>query len=99
MPTYVYECTRCGHSFEKFHGISAKTPKRCPECRCAVRRKIGTGAGILFKGSGFYQTDYRSDGYKKEAKAEQGSAGKETPPKKEKTSAATSSSSQKSVSA
>lgn len=75
MPTYEYECTKCGHEFELFHAISAEPPKRCPKCRCKVRRKIGTGAGLLFKGSGFYITDYRSEGYKKAAKAEQGGGG------------------------
>ena len=71
MPTYEYECKKCGFSFERFQSISAPAPKRCPECRCAVRRKIGTGGGLLFKGSGFYITDYRSEGYKRAAKAEQ----------------------------
>ena len=72
MPTYEYECGRCGHTFEKFHSISAVPPKRCPECRGKVSRKIGTGAGLLFKGSGFYITDYRSEGYKKASQAESG---------------------------
>jgi putative FmdB family regulatory protein len=72
MPTYEYECTRCGHRFEKFHSISGPAPKRCPECRCKVKRMISGGAGLLFKGSGFYTTDYRSDGYKKASKADQG---------------------------
>lgn len=75
MPTYEYECTRCGHTFEKFHSISGPAPKRCPECRCKVKRKISGGAGLLFKGSGFYITDYRSDGYKKASKADQGGGG------------------------
>lgn len=70
MPTYEYECGRCGHTFEKFHSISATPPKRCPECRGKLKRKVGTGAGLLFKGSGFYITDYRSEGYKKASKAE-----------------------------
>lgn len=72
MPTYEYECTKCGHTFEKFHSISAEPPKRCPKCRCKVRRKVGTGGGLIFKGSGFYITDYRSEGYRKASKAEQG---------------------------
>ncbi len=75
MPTYEYECNRCGHSFEKFHSISATPPKRCPKCRGKVRRRVGMGAGLLFKGSGFYITDYRSEGYKKAAKSEQGDGG------------------------
>ncbi len=74
MPTYEYECLRCGHAFEKFHSISAPPPKRCPKCRGKVRRRIGMGAGLLFKGSGFYITDYRSEGYKKASKAEQSGA-------------------------
>ncbi len=75
MPTYEYECNRCGHDFEMFHSISATPPKRCPKCRGKLVRRIGTGAGLLFKGSGFYITDYRSDSYKKASKAEQGGGG------------------------
>jgi putative FmdB family regulatory protein len=75
MPTYEYECTKCGHVFEKFHSISAEPPKRCPECRCLVKRRLSGGAGLLFKGSGFYITDYRSEGYKKASKADQGGGG------------------------
>lgn len=70
MPTYEYECRKCGHTFEKFQRISEPPAKRCPECRGSVRRVLGGGAGLLFKGSGFYITDYRSDGYKKSAKAD-----------------------------
>ncbi len=73
MPTYDYECLQCGHNFELFHGITAPLPP-CPECGQQVRRKIGTGAGLLFKGSGYYITDYRSDSYKKASKAEQADA-------------------------
>lgn len=80
MPTYEYECTRCDHSFEVFHSISAEPPKRCPKCRAKVRRRIGTGGGLLFKGSGFYITDYRSDNYKKASKSEQSSAEKKAEP-------------------
>ncbi len=68
MPTYEYECTKCGHIFEKFHSMLAEPVKRCPKCRCKVRKLLGTGAGIIFKGSGFYQTDYRNDAYNKAAK-------------------------------
>ena len=79
MPTYEYECMRCGHEFELFQSISEEPRKRCPQCRGKVQRKIGTGAGLLFKGSGFYITDYRSDSYKKAAKAESSSSsGKES---------------------
>ncbi|MBN1269912.1 MAG: zinc ribbon domain-containing protein [Kiritimatiellae bacterium] len=70
MPTYEYECLRCGHEFELFQSISDKPRSRCPKCRGKVRRRIGTGAGVLFKGSGFYSTDYRSESYKRAAKAE-----------------------------
>jgi putative FmdB family regulatory protein len=68
MPTYDYECDACGHSFEKFQSITAPAVRKCPECgKRKVRRLIGTGAGVIFKGSGFYQTDYRSESYKKAA--------------------------------
>jgi putative FmdB family regulatory protein len=67
MPTYEYECTKCGYEFERFQNMSDEPLKRCPKCRCKVRRLIGSGAGIIFKGSGFYETDYRSDSYKKDA--------------------------------
>ena len=68
MPTYDYECQACDHRFEKFQSITAPSIRKCPECgKLKVRRLIGTGAGIIFKGSGFYQTDYRSESYKKAA--------------------------------
>lgn len=68
MPTYDYECDACGHRFELFQSISADPEKKCPECKkLKLRRLIGTGAAVVFKGSGFYQTDYRSDSYKKSA--------------------------------
>ncbi len=70
MPTYEYECTKCAHVFERFQSMHAEPVKRCPVCRCKVRRLFGAGAGILFKGSGFYQTDYRSEGYRKSAERE-----------------------------
>jgi putative FmdB family regulatory protein len=72
MPTYEYECGKCGYEFERFQRINEPPAKRCPKCKGGVRRKIGTGAGLLFKGSGFYITDYRSEGYRKAAKAESG---------------------------
>ena len=69
MPTYEYECPKCGHTFEEFQSMSDEPVKVCPECKGRkVRRLIGGGAGILFKGSGFYGTDYRSDSYKKREK-------------------------------
>jgi putative FmdB family regulatory protein len=71
MPTYDYLCDSCGHEFESFESITADPRRDCPECKQpSLRRKIGPGAAILFKGSGFYQTDYRSESYKKAAKAE-----------------------------
>ena len=59
MPTYAYECRKCGHQFEKFQPITAEPVKTCPKCRGKVARMLTTGAGIIFKGSGFYQTDYK----------------------------------------
>ena len=75
MPTYEYKCTACGHAFEKFHSITAAPITKCPGCgKSKVKRLIGTGAGLIFKGSGFYITDYRSDGYKNAAKADTSSS-------------------------
>ena len=76
MPTYEYVCSKCGHEFEKFQSIADKPLTICPEDRCArkkwgrgkVKRKISAGGGLLFKGSGFYITDYRSEKYKESAK-------------------------------
>ncbi len=69
MPTYDYECENCGHQFEQFQSITAKPTRKCSECgKMKLRRLIGAGAGIIFKGSGFYQTDYRSDSYKEAKK-------------------------------
>ncbi|MFH1570622.1 MAG: zinc ribbon domain-containing protein [Gemmatimonadota bacterium] len=75
MPTYEYECKKCGQRFEEVQSIKAAPLKRCPREGCGgrVQRLIGGGGGLLFKGSGFYITDYRSDSYKKAAKAETGS--------------------------
>jgi len=71
MPTYDYICDSCGHEFEAYERITSQPQTECPECKLPqLRRKIGPGAVILFKGSGFYQTDYRSDSYKKAAQAE-----------------------------
>ena len=72
MPTYEYECKKCGHQFEQFQSITAEPLTRCQKkgCRGRVRRLISSGAGLLFKGSGFYITDYRSDSYKKAEKAD-----------------------------
>lgn len=76
MPTYDYECTACGHTLEIFQGINDPKITKCPECgKNKLERQFGTGAAIVFKGSGFYQTDYRSDSYKKAAKADKPSDG------------------------
>ena len=71
MPTYDYECRECGHRWELFQQMSANPQRKCPECgRLRARRLIGPGAGFIFKGSGFYQTDYRSQAYSDDAKAD-----------------------------
>lgn len=71
MPTYDYRCNACGHEFELFQSMKETSKKKCPVCaKNALVRLIGTGACVLFKGSGFYETDYRSDSYKKAAKSE-----------------------------
>ena len=70
MPTYEYKCLACGHHFEMFQKMKDEPIKKCPKCEGKVKRLIGAGAGTIFKGSGFYQTDYRSDSYKKKAAAE-----------------------------
>ena len=71
MPTYEYKCSACGHGFEEFQPISSKPIRKCPKCgKLAVNRLISTGGGIIFRGSAFYQTDYRSESYKAGAKKE-----------------------------
>ena len=71
MPTYEYRCGACAHEFELFQSMKDSPKRKCPECgKNALERLIGTGAAVLFKGSGFYQTDYRTDSYKKGEKAE-----------------------------
>ncbi|EMI53692.1 FmdB family zinc ribbon protein [Rhodopirellula sallentina] len=71
MPTYDYLCEACGHELEIFQGINDDPETKCPECKKKkLKRQFGTGAAIVFKGSGFYQTDYRSESYKKGAKAD-----------------------------
>src|SRR3954469_17211271 len=75
MPTYEYKCTACGHAFEQFQSMSAPPVKKCPQCgKAKVKRLLGTGAGIIFKGSGFYITDYRDSSYKDKSKAESGAS-------------------------
>ena len=88
MPTYEYVCKKCGHEFEARHSIAAPALKTCPEDQCAkkkwgrgkVVKKIGDGAGLLFKGGGFYITDYRSEGYKSAAKKDVAPAKAEAKP-------------------
>ena len=71
MPTYDYRCGACSHEFELFQSMRDSVKKKCPECgKLALERLIGTGAAVMFKGSGFYETDYRSESYKKGAEAE-----------------------------
>jgi putative FmdB family regulatory protein len=67
MPTYEYKCNVCGNHFDKFESINSKPGAKCPVCGGAAKRLISAGAGLIFKGSGFYATDYRSSSYKKEA--------------------------------
>src|SRR5215470_10673901 len=96
MPTYDYSCDACHHEFEQFESITAEPQKKCPKCKKnKLRRLFGAGGGLIFKGSGFYQTDYRPDSYKKAAEADKpksesssDSASKETSPKAESKSEA-----------
>ena len=75
MPTYDYHCDACEHEFEHFQTITSPLLKTCPECgKNRLRRLFGTGAALVFKGSGFYTTDYRSDKYKEAAKADKSSS-------------------------
>jgi len=90
MPTYDYVCEACDHEFELFQSITAAAKRKCPKCgRMKLRRRIGPGAAIVFKGSGFYSTDYRSESYKKGAaaakKAKSGSKEKKGKADKKKT--------------
>lgn len=74
MPTYDYVCEDCGYNFEEFQSITAEPLTKCPKCKGHVRRLIGAGNGFLFKGNGFYITDYRSKSYKEDMKKETGPA-------------------------
>ncbi len=75
MPTYEYRCSKCGWEFEEFQSITAKPVRKCPHCgRLAVDRLISAGAGVIFRGSGFYETDYRSASYQEAAKKEKPAA-------------------------
>ena len=79
MPTYDYVCDACEHKFEHFQSIKDDPLKKCPECKKPkLRRLIGAGAAIVFKGSGFYQTDYRSESYKKRAEADKPASSSES---------------------
>lgn len=78
MPTYDYICDNCGHQFEEFQSITAGALRKCKKCgKNKLKRLIGTGAGVIFKGSGFYETDYRSESYKKGEKSEKSTADKD----------------------
>ena len=73
MPTYEYECETCGHCFETFQSMTEEPIRKCPSCgRKKVRRLIGRGGAVIFKGSGFYSTDYRSPEYQSKSRAEGG---------------------------
>jgi putative FmdB family regulatory protein len=77
MPTYEYQCDACEHNFDEFQSMSEPALTKCPKCgKKKLRRVFGAGAAVIFKGSGFYQTDYRSDSYKQAAKADQEASGK-----------------------
>ena len=79
MPTYEYECDACKHKFDEFQSMSDPKLKKCPKCgKSKLRRLFGTGAAVIFKGSGFYQTDYRSKSYQDAAKAEKDSSSPKT---------------------
>ncbi len=97
MPTYDYECDACGHAFELFQRITESAKKKCPECKkMKLRRLFGTGAALVFKGSGFYKTDYRSESYKKAAEADKKSAEKSSEKSSDSSKSSKSSSSEKS---
>ena len=79
MPTYDYECDACGHEFELFQSINDSVKRKCPECgKLKLRRLFGTGAAVVFKGSGFYQTDYRSESYQKAAEKDKKASSKKS---------------------
>ena len=81
MPTYDYECKACEHRFEVFQSITSEALRKCPVCgKPKLRRIIGPGAAIVFKGSGFYKTDYRSESYRKAAAAESGGSSEKAAP-------------------
>jgi len=79
MPTYEYECQKCGHRFEEFQSMKDAPLTKCPQCKGKVKRLIGAGAGLIFKGSGCYITDYRSSGYSDKKKKEGGDGASAAP--------------------
>ena len=100
MPTYGYVCQKCEHEFDQFQSITANALRKCPECgKLALKRLIGTGAGIIFKGSGFYETDYRSESYKKGAQGDKSSSSSKSDTKKTKSESTKKTSESKSSSA
>ena len=85
MPTYDYVCDACDHEFELFQSMTDRVKRKCPKCgKPRLKRLIGAGAGVIFKGSGFHETDYRSDSYKKAAEAEKKAAQGKTTKKDDK---------------
>ena len=87
MPTYEYLCQSCGNEFELFQQMSAPVKKKCSECgKLKLKRLVGRGSAVMFKGSGFYETDYRSESYKKEERAEKDAKKPKTEDKKKKDS-------------
>jgi putative FmdB family regulatory protein len=75
MPTYEYECQACNKVHEVFHGMSAPRPKKCPNCgKLKLKKLLSGGAGFIYKGDGFYTTDYRSKNYKADAKKDKEAA-------------------------
>jgi len=85
MPTYEYICESCGYGFEQFQSIKDKPIRKCPKCdKTSARRLIGVGAGVIFKGPGFYATDYRTESYKKEAESEKNTTSKDIEKKETK---------------
>jgi len=89
MPTYDYICESCGYEFEQLQSIAARPIRKCPRCgKEGLKRLIGAGSGVIFKGAGFYQTDYRSESYKKGEKSEKTSSEKKKTETKTKDSKA-----------